>query len=166
MQKVRDNFQVASVIVLLETSTNSIILTKRTNQLPHHAGEICFPGGRFQDEDSTLLNTGLRELEEELGIQRERLQNIKSLSPEITLTGFQIYPWFASIATINPYKLQREEVDEIIQIDVNLALKRNNYQSILVPRNGYTIKTLKFSYKEHIIWGATARIMRQLCETD
>ncbi|WP_419418695.1 NUDIX hydrolase [Legionella sp. D16C41] len=153
----------AAVLVLHEQATNSIILTERSNQLQMHPGEICFPGGLWEEQDESLFATALRELNEELGIESHRVTLIKPLKPEQTLTGYLIYPWLATIKTINPYSLSEEVVD-VFPITVTKACKIANYQLIEVERRGFKFKSYQFMPERRFVWGATARIMRQLCE--
>lgn len=160
------NTRLAAVVVLLDTSTNSLVLTKRTKHLVHHAGEICFPGGQYQCEDGNLQMTAIRELKEELGIERSRLSALTPLSNIKTLTGFSISPWFATIDTVHPYQLQVSEVEQMLLIDVRQAASHENYQKITIEQSGYPITTEQFMYPTHKIWGATAKIMHQLCDMD
>ncbi|STX51704.1 MutT/nudix family transporter protein [Legionella busanensis] len=154
----------AAVLVLHEKLTNSIILTERSSQLKNHPGEICFPGGLWEEEDETLFATALRELQEELGITADRVKLIKSLAPEQTLTGYLIYPWLASIETIEPYEFS-EEVTDILRIPIDSVCNINHYQKIEVERRGFKIISYQFTEETRFVWGATVRIMMQLCES-
>ena len=95
------HFVHSGVIVLYERSSDSIILTKRSEHLKHHPGEVCFPGGVWENGDANLYATALRELNEELGIEPSRVSLIKELTIERTLLGAIIHAWFASIESIN-----------------------------------------------------------------
>ena len=79
--------QDAAVVVLYEHATDSLILTRRSNQLRDQPGEICFPGGHWDEGDQTLYDTALRELQEELGIRAERVQLQKMMKTQKTLSG-------------------------------------------------------------------------------
>ncbi|WP_131783044.1 NUDIX hydrolase [Legionella gresilensis] len=152
----------AAVLVLHERVTNSIILTERSSQLKNHPGEICFPGGLWEEEDKTLFATALRELQEELGITAERVTLLKSLTPEQTLTGYLIYPWLASIETIEPYVLS-EEVTDVLRVPIDKVCNIDHYQKIEVERRGFKFMSYQFTAETRFVWGATARIMMQLC---
>lgn len=153
----------AAILVLHEKTTNSLILTKRSHQLRHHPGEICFPGGRWQADDNTLYDTALRELHEELGISADRVQLQKIMMTELTLTGYLIQPWFAVITTLDPYQIDQEEVVDVLRLPMSEVCNRDNYLTIWINIKHFTIKTCRYKDNEHFIWGATARIMRQLC---
>src|SRR5690242_524607 len=106
----------SAVMVLHELSTDSLVLTKRSNELLHHPGEICFPGGKQEAKDENLYVTALRELHEELGITADRITLIKKLLIERTLLGTIIQPWFASIQSIRPYYQNPQEVTALVFI--------------------------------------------------
>ncbi|STX29140.1 MutT/nudix family transporter protein [Legionella beliardensis] len=156
----------AAVLILYEQATNSIILTQRSNHLKIHPGEICFPGGRFEQQDESLWATALRELHEELGITADRVVPKKLLKPEQTVTGFLIYPWLATIATIVPYVLNENEVDTVFKVSVIDACNLANYQLVEVERQGVKIKSYQFTAEKRFVWGVTARIMMQLCAVE
>lgn len=157
-------FHKAAVIVLYEMASDSLILTARTPTLRHHPGEICFPGGRSEQRDKSLRDTALRELKEELGIDKERLSVQRELETVKTLTGYFIYPWLAFIPHIEPYQLNSTEVAAIIRIPMARVREPANYQAIVVEKNGLVFESHQFLDETHYIWGATVRIMMQLSE--
>lgn len=152
----------SAVIVLYESASDSIILTKRTEHLAHHPGEICFPGGRWEEKDNDLYATALRELNEELGIEASRVNLIKKLLPEKTILGSIIHPWLATIPSITPFYANEFEVASLTYVPMVKVKDPKNYQDFLVERNGLQFTSLKFTGHHEFIWGATARIMRQL----
>lgn len=152
----------SSVIVLHELTTHSLVLTKRSNQLRHHPGEICFPGGRQEPQDVDLYATAIRELYEELGITAERITPIKKLQIEHTLLGSIIHPWLASIESIRPYRQNPEEVTALIFIPMSLVEDPHNYRDLIIKREGQQFKSCEFIPNDELVWGATARIMKQL----
>ena len=93
----------AGVVILYEQSTDSLILTKRSIHLRKHPGEICFPGGVWEEGDDNYYYTALRELHEELGIDSSRVTLIKELAEERTLLGSVIHPWLTRIESIEPF---------------------------------------------------------------
>jgi 8-oxo-dGTP pyrophosphatase MutT (NUDIX family) len=154
----------SAVIVLYEQETDSLILTLRSPHMRSHPGEICFPGGRWEWGDKDLWATALRELQEELAITADRVQYIGELNPEITLRGTIIHPWLASISSIHPYKINELEVAALVTLPLKLVLAAENYHEIEVSRFGKRIKSWQFTPSEKKVWGATARIMKQLCK--
>jgi 8-oxo-dGTP pyrophosphatase MutT (NUDIX family) len=152
----------SAVMVLHELNSDSLILTKRSEQLRNHPGEISFPGGLWEKNDLSYYDTALRELHEELGVSGDRVTLIKELTPEPTLGGIIIHPWFGTIQSITPYTLNIPEVDSIVIVPIDLVYDRNNYREITIERSGFHFTTCEFIPKYQYIWGATARIMRQL----
>lgn len=154
----------SAVIVLLEEATNSLILTQRSADLSHHPGEICFPGGLWQAEDTSFWETALRELREELGIESSRVKLIKQLQPEKTLAGIIIHPWLASISSLIPYSANVREVAAVLSIPLHEISYDQNYKDIIVQREDDLITSVQFTACHYFIWGATVRIMKQLIQ--
>lgn len=155
----------AGVIVLYERSTECLILNKRSEHLRTHPGEVCFPGGIWEEGDKDLYATALRELDEELGISSERITLIRELAVERTLLGSIIHPWFASIDFLEPFQINNNEVASVLHIPMTLVMNLKNYKDIWVERRGIKFKSCQFIGHEEYIWGATARIMRRLTLT-
>ena len=162
MNKYSFYFKLAAVLVLHDLAANALILTKRSNALKIHPAEVCFPGGGWQPGDKNLYATALREVEEEIGIPSSRIQCKKSLKPEFTLSGYCIFPWFCTIDSLMPFYIDNNEVAEIISLPLEEVLEPENYQAIEVRRQGKGITTIQYIASAHLIWGATARIMKQL----
>lgn len=152
----------SAVILLRDESTDSLILTKRSSQLKNHPGEISFPGGFWEIGDISYYHTALRELQEELGIRSDRVQLIKAMSTEMTLLGTTIHPWLAAIESLEPYVINKDEVDSILSVPYTLVKQTQNYKKIRLERNGITYVSIQFIPFDGQIWGATARIMKQL----
>ena len=153
----------SAVIVLHERSTDSLILTKRSDHLRQHPGEICFPGGRWDVSDPSLYATALRELKEELGIESKRVTFKKKLLIEKTLLGSIIHPWFATIDSIEPAMLNLNEVTKIVRVPIERVNLIENYKEIMLERGGRHFLSCEFTGSSEYIWGATARIMKQFC---
>lgn len=159
---IKSGFTNSAVIVLYEQESDSLILTKRSDQLRTHPGEICFPGGVWEEGDENYYATALRELNEELGINANRVTLIKELKIQKTLLGSIIHPWLAGIRSIHPYHLNAQEVVSVISIPMSLVQDPKNYRTFMIERNGRRYKTCEFTANEDWVWGATARIMQQL----
>ncbi|WP_298624980.1 CoA pyrophosphatase [uncultured Legionella sp.] len=158
----KDELIHSAVIVLHELNTDSLILTKRSEHLRSHPGEISFPGGLWEEHDNNYYDTALRELNEELGVSRDRVTLIKELTPEPTLAGVIIHPWLGTIESINPYVLNTYEVTSLVVVPMEQVHQRKNYRKIRIERSGFQFITWEFIPKNDYIWGATARIMKQL----
>jgi 8-oxo-dGTP pyrophosphatase MutT (NUDIX family) len=158
----KGNVSHAAVVVLYEQATDSLILTQRSDQLRTHPGEICFPGGTWEESDENYYATALRELNEELGISAERITLIKELKTQSTLLGSIIHPWLASIESVHPYSFNDQEVVRLISIPMSLVQDSKNYRQFMIERNGRQFNTCEFTANKEWVWGATAKIMMQL----
>ncbi|KTD11157.1 MutT/nudix family transporter protein [Legionella gratiana] len=159
---IKNSFTNSAVIVLYEQESDSLILTQRSEQLRTHPGEICFPGGLWEEGDENYYATALRELNEELGISADRITLIKKLKTQRTLLGSIIHPWLAGIKSVHPYHLNTHEVVRLISIPMSLVKDSRNYRTFMIERNGRQYKSCEFTGNKDWVWGATARIMKQL----
>lgn len=155
--------QKTAVIVLWERSTDTLILTQRSPDLKAHPGEFCFPGGGFERGDVDLWDTALRELWEELGIEASRVCLMNELKPEETRNGRVIIPWLASVETLTPFSMNELEVTSILRLPLSKVTKNKYYKTISLVLEDKIIKTCQFTATSEFVWGATARIMKQLC---
>ena len=159
-------FKFAAVMITIHfTNSNPhVILIKRTNLVKNHASEISFPGGNFIENDLEMLETAVRELSEEIGIKITRKQVVGYLDTERTLTSrYIIYPYVALIDRMPEITSTNYEVEKII--DAPLITLLETRENDLMHQKQYSIPNLpKFTYKNEIIWGATARILDQLAK--
>ncbi|HEX3520347.1 MAG TPA: CoA pyrophosphatase [Solirubrobacteraceae bacterium] len=157
----------AAVLVPLflrgEQAQPHVVLTRRRTDLRSHAGEISFPGGRRDPEDPDLVATALREAEEEIGLAREHVRLLGELQPTSTLvTGYLIHPFVGSIPEGLTWKLSAREVDAVLELPLE-AIQSGRTRTQL-ERRGITFETDAFVVDEHLIWGATARILEHLLQ--
>jgi 8-oxo-dGTP pyrophosphatase MutT (NUDIX family) len=153
----------SSVIVLIHFTkiTPHILLTKRSTNLKSHTGEISFPGGKYMKEDETLLNTAIRETVEEIGIKLTTEHIMGCLRAVKTLTSnFYIVPFVTILESIYPPKFVADEVEAVLDIPLLdlLATMAPDTEHVSID------ELYKFEYNSYLIWGATARILKQLQE--
>jgi 8-oxo-dGTP pyrophosphatase MutT (NUDIX family) len=157
-------FKFAAVMIPIHFTNGNpnVILIKRTKLVKNHAGEISFPGGIFMDKDLEMLVTALREISEEIGIKLKREQIIGYLDTERTLTSsYIIYPYVALMDSLPKIIYTNYEVEKILDAPLIPLLKSR--ESDLNRQRQYSDPHLpKFTYKNEVIWGATARILDQL----
>lgn len=157
-------FKFAAVMIPIHFTNGdpNVILIKRTKLVKSHAGEISFPGGNFMDKDGEMLVTAMRELSEEIGISVRREEIIGYLNTERTLTSsYIIYPYLALLNSLPKIMNTNYEVEKILDAPLIPLLKSR--ESDLNRQRQYSDPHLpKFTYKNEVIWGATARILDQL----
>lgn len=160
-------FRPAAVLLPIYTKRGqyNILFTKRTMQVREHKGEISFPGGAFNAEDKTLLNTALRECAEEIGLKPEVVQVLGELDDTSTETsGYIISPFVALIPPSYQFRLNRREIEEIMEAPISLLLGRSNRRQEIEIINGKAVTSYVYHYQGSVIWGATARILSQFLD--
>jgi 8-oxo-dGTP pyrophosphatase MutT (NUDIX family) len=139
------------------------VFTKRRDDLRRHAGEISFPGGRRDPEDPDLRHTALREAEEEIGLPIDAVTLIGALQPIPTIaTNYAVYPFVGLIEPGHRWTASATEVQEVLEF--SLGELRAGYGRRRLMRRGIPFRTDTFVAGEHLIWGATARILSDLLE--
>lgn len=138
-----------------------VVLTRRHAGLRHHAGEISFPGGRKDPGDRTLLDTALREAEEEIGLRREAVALAGALTPTSTfVTNYLIHPFVGTLMPGQSWSASPREVEEVIELP--LRELAGSLTRTELTRRGFTFETNAYVLSGHLIWGATARILEDL----
>ncbi len=152
----------SAVLVIIHYHKNApyVFLTKRSSKLKSHTGEISFPGGRYVESDMTLLGTALRETAEEVGIVFNVDQVVGCLRAVRTVTSNHFVVPFITVQDMLPqYRISASEVEAVIDVPLIETL-----QSIELDAEHYhlTKDAFRFTYKNNVIWGATARVLKQL----
>ena len=146
-------------ICFSEKTQPSVLLTKRAGHLKNHPGQIAFPGGKFELEDGTLVNTALREAEEEIGLNRSIPKKLGILPKHETVTKFLVTPIIFQLPDKLDLKINKNEVDEVFYVPLEHFLTLENYRIQARKwqedlRHYYVVP-----YGPYYIWGATARIL-------
>jgi 8-oxo-dGTP pyrophosphatase MutT (NUDIX family) len=137
-----------------------LVFTERRQDLRRHAGEISVPGGR-RDEGESYLETALREAEEEIGLDRGRVQVVGALPPIGTfVTNYKVHPIVGLIDRDLAFEPNPTEVETVLAFDVSEL--RSGFAMRRLVRRGIPIRTPTYVVAEHLIWGATARILGEL----
>jgi 8-oxo-dGTP pyrophosphatase MutT (NUDIX family) len=141
------------------------VFTRRRSDLRRHAGEISFPGGRHDPEDPDLLHTALREAHEEIGLPPDRARVLGPLPVVSTfVTGYEIHPYVALIPAHILWQPSPAEVDAVLEL--SLPDLRAGRTRTAIERRGFTFETDAYIVSDHLIWGATARILDHLLAAD
>ncbi len=165
----QDDKIAASVLIPIglrqETMRQEILLTKRSEKVETHKGQISFPGGLFEARDNHLLRTALRETEEEVGLTETHLHVLGALSPVQTLRDVVIYPWVAKVEFPKIINFNPDEVERPLFLSLQQLLSEG-LKSVQVPikERGLTFKvsSLGITCENELIWGASAKILEQL----
>ena len=156
----------ASVMILLyfKDGEYCILLNKRSEEVEHHKGEISFPGGARDLEDRDSLETALRETEEEMGIKREDITVLGEMDEIVTRSNFQVSVFIGTIEY--PYKFTPSamEIAEVLEFPVSALLDPANRRVETRWDNGKTATSYSYVHEEHVVFGATARILQSCVE--
>lgn len=139
-----------------------LVFTERRHDLRRHAGEVSFPGGR-RDPGESLVETALREAEEEIGLGRERVELAGALPPVGTfVTGYKVHPFVGVIEEGLRFEPNPAEVESVLVASLDELV--GGYGQRRLVRRGVPIKTDTYEVGDALIWGATARILRLFLE--
>jgi 8-oxo-dGTP pyrophosphatase MutT (NUDIX family) len=151
--------QLSSVLIIIYGNDPFIIMTKKARNLKIHAGEVAFPGGKWCEKE-TAEETAIRETNEELGLRVSKEQIIGQLDNVITLnSNYNITP-FVAILDEAPTLVANSEVESILHIPLVPLL--NTMDEDKIPEHRSMNEMYTFTFEKHIIWGASARMLRQI----
>jgi 8-oxo-dGTP pyrophosphatase MutT (NUDIX family) len=140
-----------------------LVFTERRADLRRHAGEISFPGGRRDHRDEPLLETALREAEEEIALDREEVEILGALPPVSTVvTSYKVHPFVGLLAPAPAFVANPAEVAAVLML--HLDELRDGYAMRRLVKRGVPLRTPTYAVGDHLIWGATARILGSLFE--
>ena len=153
----------AAVLILLYLAYNEIyfFLTKRTDELKHHKGQISLPGGT-QEGNEKLIDTALRETQEEIGINKTSISIIGTITPLfVPVTGFMIYPFIGYSHNKLEPKPDPVEVATIFSVNISDLLNEENRTTEQRNIRGYDVQVPYFKLNDYQVWGATSMILSE-----
>lgn len=136
-----------------------VVLTRRSQQLRDHAGQIGFPGGRIEPHDRTPEAAALRETREEIGVGPEDVELFGYLPAYRTGTGFVVLP---TVGRLNAFAALRRcpaEVAEIFEVPLSYIFDANNHHTHVITNGGRHYRLGAIPYGDYFIWGATAGML-------
>ena len=161
------NLKDSAVLLLLYPKDGEycVLFNKRSMEVEFNKGEMCFPGGAKDPEDTDLMFTARREAHEEMGIRPEHISILGELDETSTRAGFRIHPYVGTIPYPYDFTPSTIEVAEVVEVPISsLFDSRNVRDETRVMPNGEQMQTKSYAYNQHLIYGATARILRQFLE--
>ncbi len=138
----------------------NVILTARAKHLKHHPGQISFPGGKRETHDHTIIDTAIRETEEETGIFAEQIEIIGTLPALKTISRFSVTPVVGFISDSYTPVIDRNEVDSLFEVPLSFLLNTENLKSGQFFVNNQFHEVSAIPYQQHFIWGVTAQIIQ------
>lgn len=150
--------------LLIRDGEECVLFTRRTEHLPHHPGEISFPGGARHDTDLDLAATALRETEEELGIPAGRIELHGRLDDFWSIHGYHVVPFVGTIPHPFPYRIADFEIAALIEAPLDHFRTPGVHHVEDWNHRGRVHPVDFYRYGEHMVWGLTAAILRQFLE--
>ncbi|MEA5445329.1 CoA pyrophosphatase [Gammaproteobacteria bacterium AB-CW1] len=136
-----------------------LMLTRRTDHLPDHPGQICFPGGSFEAQDADAVSAALREMQEEVGIGPAGIRVEGFLPPYLTITGFAVAPVVGLLQPDYQTAPDPFEVAEVFEVPLAHALDPDQHQVVDVTVRGQALSYYQIDWQGYRIWGATAAMI-------
>ena len=150
------------IIVFKENNKLFFLLTKRTENVEHHKGQVSLPGGAI-DRNETAKNASLRETNEEIGIDSSTLESLGQLSSLYTPVSYfniHVFLWYSKVQP--QIKINNSEVDQVYKISLDELIDNNLVSNTPINKSGFKINVPAYNFNECICWGATAMIITEL----
>jgi 8-oxo-dGTP pyrophosphatase MutT (NUDIX family) len=152
----------AVLVPILDKPEAEILLTVRSERLPHHPGQVSFPGGAVERTDRSAISTALREANEEIGLDFSQVSPLGFLDRLDTVSDYRVLPVVGLVKPSFVWQANRQEVSEVFTLPLKLAVKTSAYSHEEIVHNGKTIVITSLHWQGHRIWGITAAILLNL----
>ncbi len=147
-----------------KNGVDTLLFTRRTEHLPDHAGEVSFPGGRWQEGDADLTATALRETQEEMGIAPQAVEVLGRLDDFVSGYGYHVTPFVASLPAGYSFQVDEREIAEVLEVPLATLCDPDIFHTESWEHKGRLRPVMFFSIGRHPIWGLTAAILRQFLQ--
>ena len=156
----------AAVMMLIMNikGTPHVLLTRRTNNVSTHKGQVAFPGGGVDSEDSDHLAAAYRETREEVGIEQNRIEYIGRFDDYISISGYHVICFIGAVEYPCAYALNEDETESVIEAPLSLFVNQEYEKVETVPYQGKGYRVFYYRYEGYEIWGLTARILTDFGE--
>lgn len=152
----------AVLMAIVDRPRPTLLLTKRTETLKRHAGQISFPGGRIDPGDASEVAAALREAEEEVGLLPDKVDILGTLDPYMTITGFQVTPIVGVIPPDLDLTPHAAEVARVFEAPLDVMLAPANHIRQRIEFQGRERFYYEIDWDEERVWGATAAMIVNL----
>lgn len=154
--------EAAVLIPIVTRAEPTLLFTRRADHLNTHRGQVAFPGGKREPGDADLLDTALRETEEEIALSRDRVELLGRLSDVLSLHGLKVTPYVGLIPPDLPLRPDPAELDAIFEVPLSLFLEdcRSHTDVITVDDRPYYVPS--YEAQGHVIWGLSAMMLVEL----
>tara|TARA_Y100001970_G_C13717874_1_gene595118 strand:+ start:29 stop:607 length:579 start_codon:yes stop_codon:yes gene_type:complete len=146
----------AVLIAIVDCDEPELIFTLRSNKVGSHGGEVSFPGGMHEKDDTSLEITALRESEEETGLNRDQVQIIGSTDTVVSRYNVSVTPYVGIVPADISLNNESEEIEACFRVPINYLLHDKRYRNDHIERNGESFFMPAYKFDSFIIWGLTA----------
>lgn len=152
----------AVLVALLDQDEPELVLTRRADHLPHHPGQVSFPGGAAEESDSSAVETALREANEEIGLPPNRVTPIGFLDRLDTNSDYRVLPVVALVQPTVEWQPDFSEVAEVFTVPLSVLIAPDSFSSRILERDGQRYELWSLHHRGYHIWGATAAMIVNL----
>ncbi len=149
--------------VVCRPAGHSVLLTRRSDALASHGGQVSFPGGRRDPSDASAAGNALREAQEEIGLDPARVEVIGYLDDFPTISRYRVTPVVGLIEAPFEPVIQASEVAEAFEVPLSCVLDPRAYRRRSLTREGLAIPFFELDWAPQRVWGATAGMLHELC---
>lgn len=161
-QDYRPSKTAAVLVPILDYEEPELVLTRRAEHLPHHPGQVSFPGGAAEEDDVSAVQTALREANEEIGLPIDAALPIGFLDRMDTVSDYRVLPVVALVRPPVSWLINEREVSEVFTVPASIAFDKSNYEPGIFERNGRKHRVWTLQWHDHKIWGVTAAMLMNL----
>ncbi len=153
----------AAVLIALVKRTQgyTVLYTERATTLRAHSGQVAFPGGRIDPEDSDAAHAALREAHEEVALDPSDASVLGFMPYYFTGTNYFITPVVATVEPSGPFQPNPQEVDGVFEVPLETIIDPRSYGTFRITRNGKEHRSWQIEHDGHLIWGITANLTRR-----
>ena len=126
---------------------------------------MSFPGGAYDEGDGDLKATALRECFEEIGLEARDAEILGELDDEVSMSNYMMAPFVAHIPYPYEFKINKNEIDEVFGVPMSMLVDKSNFwEEEAQVLGGRSFARYFYKYQDHVIWGATARIVKHFLD--
>jgi 8-oxo-dGTP pyrophosphatase MutT (NUDIX family) len=153
------------LLIVYHDGEPNLVFTKKTETVPHHKGQFAFPGGLVETGDASRVETALREAREEVGLDPAAVEVLGVMDDAPTATtGFVITPVVGLCAAVPALAPDGREIERVLEVPLRLLVEPGVFREEWWEREGRPHPVLFYTLGEDVIWGATARILKEFLE--
>lgn len=154
--------EAAVLIPVVDRASPTLLFTRRASHLTTHSGQVAFPGGKREPEDTDLYATALREAQEEIALDPAMVEPLGRLSDVISLHGLRVTPWVGIIPPDLPLVADLGELDAIFEVPLSHFLEDQRTHTDVIPVDGVPHYVPSYHVDGHVIWGLSAMMLVEL----